>query len=253
MILANMDEGKYREHPAWSQSDIKVVLNQSPYHALQSKKERKSPTREQQIGIHFHMLVLEPHRFYKTYEVSAGVDLRTTKGKAWKQEVEEAGKLVISEDDNDRIHKMRDSIMHILDGFSYPAEPSFELSVFSDMHGVPCKARLDVFEKEIKGLWDFKSCFDASPKEARNSILKWGYNIQAAFYLDIARAEGLGGEFVNFIFVEKEPPYAAAVYTLSDNQMEWGRKKYKEGLSIIKHCMDTDDWYSYPESVQVID
>ncbi len=44
------------------------------------------------------------------------------------------------------------------------------------------------------------------------------------------------------IAVEKEAPYAVAVYRVSEAAIESGRREYTHLLERLKHCLDTDRW-----------
>ena len=94
-----------------------------------------------------------------------------------------------------------------------------------------------------KVIIDLKTTRDSSPESFRRSAYNYGYDRQAAFYLDGFKAD----EFW-FLVIEKESPYRVGIYKASDEFIEGGRqknqsllKKYKEFF--IKKVKDINKFY----------
>ena len=103
-----------------------------------------------------------------------------------------------------------------------------EVSIFwvDPFSGLPCKARPDHIFDAV--LVDLKKTRDASEHGFRNSILKYGYHRQAAFYCDgMTKLTGKRHDTFAFIAVEDVPPYRIGVYTLSEGFMDYGRNDYQ--------------------------
>ena len=77
------------------------------------------------------------------------------------------------------------------------------------------------------------------------------YHWQAAFYTDLITASGDWGPVENFLFVvvEKEPPYAVAIYECDDQLMETGRRQYREALEHFKECQEKDEWPGFDKQI----
>jgi hypothetical protein len=112
-----------------------------------------------------------------------------------------------------------------------------ERSAFAtDDHGTLRKARIDILPKTGNIVADLKTTASADPQEMEKSIAKYRYNVQAAYYLDILKLLGIERTQFLIIAVEKEPPYASAVYALDPDTIEWGRKQYRRDLALVRHC-----------------
>ncbi|MBA3031615.1 MAG: PD-(D/E)XK nuclease-like domain-containing protein [Gammaproteobacteria bacterium] len=117
--------------------------------------------------------------------------------------------------------------------------------------GIPCKCRPDwlVMAGEMTtGIVDVKSCCDASAEGFARVIATMGYDLQAAYYQDGIKA--LTGRTLpfHFIAVEKDAPFATAVYKASDEMIEVGRAKYRGALQLLKWCRENDQWPAYQPS-----
>ena len=90
-----------------------------------------------------------------------------------------------------------------------------------------------------------RTCVDASSGGFSRSIANFGYEIQAAFYVDGIRAvTGMELPFL-FVAVEKEAPHAVAVYRADPEVIEVGRKKYRAALQLLKWCQESGSWPAY--------
>jgi hypothetical protein len=115
--------------------------------------------------------------------------------------------------------------------------------------GIECKCRPDFLAEEV--IVEVKTTCDASAGAFSRSIASLGYDLQAAFYLAGCRiADNKARKFV-FIAVEKDPPYATAVYQASDELVENGRRKYLAALELLKWCKEHDQWPAYQPSGEI--
>jgi len=64
----------------------------------------------------------------------------------------------------------------------------------------------------------------------------------------------LGMDKTEFLFVcvEKQPPYAVAVYALDQDAIEWGRKQYQRDLAAVRNCMSEDHWPSFTTDITTL-
>lgn len=118
--------------------------------------------------------------------------------------------------------------------------------------GVECKARLD-FITSHGIVADLKTSSDASQDEFCKSISRYGYYRQDAFYNRAYRqAFGKSAKGFVFIVVEKEPPYAIAIYTLDAESRATGDGEIDSLLRLYKRCLESDSWPSYSEKIETI-
>lgn len=100
---------------------------------------------------------------------------------------------------------------------------------------------------------DYKTCESASPEDLRRSINKYGYNQQAAWYLDGARALALA-DAAAFVFVcqEKAPPYLVTVAEPDSTSMQLARHLNRQAIDLYAECAANDRWPGYSDGVELI-
>jgi hypothetical protein len=98
---------------------------------------------------------------------------------------------------------------------------------------VRIKARLDILQDKFVA--DLKTTKDASEAGFAKSVGNFRYDIQAAFYGDVAGALA-GVEHLPFLFacVETEAPYLTAEWDLTEDWIENGRASYEWALQLYK-------------------
>jgi len=210
-------------------------------------------TPSMQFGVALHTAVLEPQRFKETYVVA---DVRR-KTKAWKELLDQnPGKRVLKLEEAIKIDKMaraigRHKLARILLTDGAPEQSMFWRDPET---GVLCKIRPD-WRRANGTIVDLKTAGSASMSAFSRAVATYRYHVQAAFYLDGAKAvTGVGDNFC-FIVVEKTPPHAVAVYMTSrdTSMVEVGRKLYQDEVKLYADCLATDSWPGYPETVQNIE
>jgi exodeoxyribonuclease VIII len=128
-----------------------------------------------------------------------------------------------------------------------------EVSLFANGEdGVLRKARIDALPEGGNVIVDIKSCQSADPDLMAKSVASYRYDVQAAYYLDLCQLLGLDKTEFLFVCVEKQPPYAVAVYALDQQAIEWGRKQYQRDLAAVKHCMAEDHWPSFTTDITTL-
>ena len=119
-----------------------------------------------------------------------------------------------------------------------------------------CKARLDLVKCDQAGnvqVVDLKSTQDASPEGFARAIANLKYHLQAAFYLEAAYSiidqpvsAPVHDQEFKFICVEKKPPYAVAVYSLSREAIYQGAREMQEAMGIYRQFVGLEDpWPGY--------
>lgn len=253
-LIRGMDDETYHGIDAVSASRLKDFLR-SPMHMHHHKSEPKSSP-ALAFGSAFHCAVLESLAFERKYAVApADIDRRTTVGKAaWESFLAaSAGKRVISADDWDVITGMaREILLHPSAGELVAGRTETEASLFWSRDGIACKARLDAYNADWKAIIDIKSTENSGPSSFARSIASFGYHVQAAWYIDAARAAGLDVECMVFVAVEKKRPHAVGVYRLDDESVDAGRLAIEASFPRIVDCMRTNTWPGYADEVLTI-
>lgn len=119
-----------------------------------------------------------------------------------------------------------------------------ELSVTWEQDGVECKARLD---RLIEGaIIELKTARDASPVAMTRQARKFGYHGQFGCYLTGLDAVSPRRRECVIIAVEKTPPFAVGVYTLTQNAVEQGRDLFHLAIARLRDCEVAGHWPGYP-------
>lgn len=160
-------------------------------------------------------------------------------------------KQVLSPEDAEKIRIIQANVSaHLRANEMLRAPGDTELSGFwSDASfGVECKLRIDKLCMAGAIPWallDVKTTRDASADGFARACATYGYDVQAAYYTDGAKAIlGLELPFY-FLAVENEAPHAVALYRACPEMIEAGRKKVRAGLMLMRYCQTTGSWPSY--------
>lgn len=264
------------ERPSLSSSLARVLLNQSPRHAWEACprlnpnwQSKESKTFDE--GRAAHRLTLGcGGRFDEVPESLLSDDggIRSKAAKAHVAEMRAAGITPLKAEQVARIHAMRDAIMLQLGAFKgddrteIDSEHS-EMTVLAEIDGCPVRAMIDNAPPAKPYLVDLKTTTDASPDACLRSVIRFGYDVQAAHYLDCWRAATGEDRTMRFVFVEKDPPFGVGVVELYANEdhtdaasdADWmmtARDKTREGRRIWLECLEAEVWPTYPPQIAVL-
>jgi len=256
-----MDNAAYHAHPAVSKSHLDLIAK-SPLHYwaryLDPDRRPVEPTPAMRFGTAFHTHVLELDRWDQEIAVAPACDRRTKAGKEAYAAFQDAaaGKTVISADDAEQVQAMARAVFRhpgaaMLLGLPGKAETTH---MWTDAtYGVECKCRPDWLTDDGTIVVDLKTTKDASPRGFRRSIGEFRYQVQAAWYLHgLEQATGRRPDQFVFICVEKEPPYACAVYAADAEMIERGQQQAMADLGELAACRAADRWPSYSDQIETI-
>ena len=235
-----------------SSTDIRRLLR-SPAHY---RNPAKLDSAALDYGTMVHAFVLEPHLAEARYRTRADVDGRTTEGKAvraWEASlVATQGVEFVSRKDYDAAVSSANSIRSHLGCASILAGGLAEVSgIVEGFCDINARIRPDYLTD--KHIVDLKTCPDARPDAFLRSVMTFQYAVQAAYYVDVAEAiDGKKRRFY-WVAVEKDAPFAVAVYEASDAMLEYGRSQYKKAIELYKECASLDLWPAYSQQVQTLD
>jgi hypothetical protein len=253
-ISSSVPMDEYRAWPHVSQSTLKVLRDRSPAHAYEYMNNPPEQTPALIMGTAVHMATLQPELFDQHYAMAPECDRRTKEGKAQYAAFQEehAGATILSADDYMKCLLIAKSVR------SHPSasklligEAEQSATWIDTATGLTCKARFDMVSK-VGMLADLKTTCDASRAAFERSIYNYFYYGQASFYLNGAHELGIPADYFTFIAVEKEPPYAVAVYHLRGEVLDAGREELKPLMQTYAKCVETDTWPGYAdEAVEI--
>jgi len=259
-IIQDQPADLYFQSEGVSKHDLDLV-NISPAHYKAAKSTpRDEATPAMKIGTLVHTAVLEPHNFDGSYTLSPDTDRRTKEGKAaWEaaeKDAKDKGSILVKAGDLEMVRAMAESVkQHKSAKEALIAGGLVEASLYATCpeFGVRMRGRPDLISRG-NAIIDVKTCAKGggSKAEFARSVANWRYDVQAAYYLDLAKLCGMEKEAFVFIVVEKEAPYAVAVYQLDTESVEAGRVQYKRNLGMIAECQNWDEWPAYSSEVEVI-
>jgi hypothetical protein len=250
--LLLMPAKRYHADKSIGHSGI-IKMLRSPAHLREYLDHPHLPTPAMAFGSAVHTFVLEQERFADEFVVAEKFDRRTKEGKeaAARFEEEHQGKTLMTSEDIATLTLVRAAVHSHQGAAKLLRQGAAELSAFwlDKNTGISCKCRPDWFNGEV--IVDLKSCVDASSSGFSRAIATYGYDIQAAFYVDgIKAVTGMELPF-KFVAVEKEAPHAVAVYRADPEIIEVGRKKYRAALQLLKWCQESGSWPAYQPGGEV--
>jgi hypothetical protein len=236
---------------ALNQSSLKNLRKAPKYFAY--KNENNEQTKEMAFGSALHEYVLTPESFEKTYKIIPDTTRGTNKWRDYQEEFK--GKELLVEKDFSRIKEMKNAIYHnniasrLLNSSEkevvYTWDENVILHSTGETEKIKCKAKVDIVV-ETNGrydiLADIKTTVSASPSEFANSMAKYSYHMQGAFYLEAYKQNtGRDATFL-FIAIEKYEPYLLCLHQLSLNDQSIGICDYKNLLMRYLDCKKSDEW-----------
>lgn len=225
-----MTEQEYRAVPAVNISSLKDMAKSALHYQVGLENERKD-TAAMFAGRAFHMAILEPDRFLKTYiNKPEGFDGRTAFGKQFIRD--NADKELIDHKLGSALKGMRESILlHADAGPDLLRAVATELPIFwiDPETGLPCKAKIDELRDDGAAI-DWKKTANIEPALFFAQAYKLNYHVQAAFYVDGLIANGIDVPEYKINAVEGEFPFDVAPYRVPEDILNEGRAVYHEWL-----------------------
>lgn len=251
-----MTEKEYRAHPAISRSELWRIA-ESPEKFKYYRENPPEPTPALVFGQLFHKMALQPETVWDEFAVAPTVDRRTKDGKAEYAAFLEASydKVIVTADMVMQATEMCNALMEndfcrkLLSGAK--ETPYFWTD---DLTGEACKCRTDCIV-EINGIplvVDLKSTNNASTDAFCKDAVKYGYDFQAAMYLEGVKAV-TGREFgFVFIAVEKTEPYSINVLQADKPFIQRGYDTFRELIGIHHDCQQTGEFWGYLGKYNVV-
>lgn len=260
MIRRGVSMGEYLALDAASASLLHVLATQTPMHAYAYMTEPREDTRALIRGEATHYAILEPELFDLRYAEPPQGDARTVACKAewaaWKIAYPES--VGIKHDDYVAAKGMNIAVRAHPEAMRFIAGAGMnEVTVTwtDEETGELCKARPDRVAGVGGRTWivDIKTCRSASAFMFSRAVADYGYHQKAAWYLDaLDRIEKRPRRFL-FLAVESEPPHAVALYELTDEAIEQGRRENRVALALLAECKRTKTWPGYSTEIQYLD
>lgn len=226
------------------------LFSRSPFFYKRLIKDKAKPKETSSRGAKrkgtlFHLLLLEPMEYAeKVILLPEDYNGRTKEGKALKAEIDEKEKqgfFYIDLEEHNEYQQAAKRIYEIPELQKMIEETIHEKTIlFHPDNKTKCKARLDAFSVEKNYILDLKTT--ASVKDFSDSIVKFNYAAQAAFYVDAFKALYESEPKFYWLAIELSTPYEFRLLTPSEQTLEVGRSIYRRYLEEFSKCSESDTW-----------
>jgi len=241
-IYADIPEADYHRDPdSLSQSGAKLILKAPALY----RHEQEHPTYKAawDYGSAAHALVLG--KGIESIYVAPFDNWQTKQAQTERRIAHDEGLSPILPADWQQVCEMADVLSSHSLAMELLAMGDAEVSAFceDEATGVMRRARFDFLAPRI--VVDYKSAISVNPLDLAGRygvVKKLSYDMQAAWYLDIARDLGLPIEEFAFIFQMKEPPYLVTVAVLRDSDLHEARDRNRRALERFRDCTESGLW-----------
>lgn len=244
-FVEHMDEDEYHAHPALSYSGMKQLLRSPMHYRMYKLTNRTRP--EFDVGHACHARILGvgmPIVEIPTRLLSSDGGIRTNDAKAFVAETRAEGKIPLKPAVYGDVVRASDAVLRNAKARDLLERPGFtELSLFADdpVTGVHLRCRLDrLADVPI----DVKSTTDVQIRKVTNTVIDFGYDIQAETYRTLIElVTGEKPEPMNLIFFEKDAPYEVRVVRLTDPVWHArGEMLMRAAIDLFAWCTEQDAW-----------
>lgn len=172
-------------------------------------------------------------------------DWRSKAAREQRDQARADGKVAMLAKDAARIDQMALRLSEHQLAMRLLADGEPEVSAFwhDDTWGVTRRARFDWSTANV--ITDYKTCASADPRRLPKTVADFGYDMQAANYLDVARGCDLDPIAFAFVFQEKDPPHLVTVAEVDAEFLARGQRRVQRALEIFRDCRDADVWPGY--------
>lgn len=243
----------YAAIDAVNQSSLRVIVDKSPLHYQHALRSPRKDTPALRFGRAVDVAAFTPRDYATQFIVTPDIDRRTKDGKAaWAAFLELAGdKTLLTEEEHRRAWDCGEAVRsHRATGpLLATGDPQVTLEWTDAATGVRCKARLDLVNSAIV---DLKTSQSTDPRAFGQSVHKYGYHFQAAFYR--AGWHAVHGEWLDFLLavVESGEPHDCAAFAVEGDALQRGNELVRQALDTYARCRDAGRWPGRCEEVQSV-
>lgn len=164
----------------------------------------------------------------------------------------------VSKEDMKKIEQMQESLVghdkirDLLHGC--PSRSELTVLWTHRKTGVRCKSRIDRLVRHPRLGYvavDLKTTQCAKPGRRPGAFgydaAQYGYDRQAAFYMEALASHEVPVEYFVVIAIEKTPPYGVVPFVVRDEHLEKGRREFEEALQKFRECKKKGEWPGYTD------
>ena len=244
---AMMSEKEYRQAEGVNKSTL-WNLRRSPAHYKYFLENPPEDTAAFKFGRAVHAAILTPTAYKRDFAIlPAGIDRRTKAGKEEYQTFIDsaAGKEIITADDAETIRGIVKAFRKNRDAVELLKGTKRERPLFwTDDNGILCKCRIDAYKPGV--MIDLKTATDAETDTFSKEAIRYGYDVQAAHYLDAYqhKESAVRPEWF-FIVIEKAEPFTINILKADIGFLDYGYMRRQELIEKLKACRDSGSFPGY--------
>jgi len=235
-----MTNQEYHRKTDFISKSLLDLVHKSPAHyKAYIEGEKQAPTSAMNLGSLVHSVVFNQDN----YAVLPECDRRTKEGKLIYESFmadNEDKELFVSAKDYELALNIRNAVLAHPKAALLLEQGTAETSFWGRISDMPAKCKVDFLNTKYNVCIDLKTTANSAPHEFAKSIYNYRYHVQAAFYMDLTKAE----RFI-FIAVEKEAPFNVELYELDNDAIERGRQEYLADIETLKKCKETNNFHGY--------
>ena len=242
-----MTESEYRAAPGVNKSTL-WNLRRSPAHYKYFLDNPREDTAAYKFGRAVHAAILTPAAYKRDFVVlPESIDRRTKAGKEEYQAFIDAsaGKEILTAEDAEAVKSIVKAFRANRDAVKLLKGTKRERPIFwTDDNGILCKCRVDAMRDGL--IIDLKTAADAETETFSRDALRYGYDVQAAHYIDgYQHTHSASMPEWYFIVIEKAEPYAINILRADIGFIDHGiviRQQLMEQLII---CQEQNSFPGY--------
>lgn len=253
------------EEPSLSSGLLRTMLAKSPAHGYREHPKlgggKSEATAAMNTGSIVHDLLAGGN---SELEVGNFDSFRSAAARTWRDCVIESGKTPVLESDLDEARKIVASVSaNVCNGgitnTPFADHGKSEVTAIWREGEAYCRARYDRLVIDPNGfadVWDWKTTTDVSDRGILGSLVKYGYHVQAAFYLRglaAALPSHAGRTSFTFVFVETVAPFSVRRVCLSPEFASIGAKEASRGINLWRECMASGKWPDHSHATLTLD
>jgi hypothetical protein len=246
-----------------SSSGARLLTNKTPAEFLHERLEPPKPKKHYDFGHAAHKMVLGEGAELAVLDPAVhglkadGKPSEKPSATAnWKKaeaSAREQGKTVITKEQMSIAQTMAGKVFANPYAARLLSAGDAEVSAYwhDDVTGVRLRARFDFLPERRSRLIivDYKTALSADPAEFAKSVAKFGYDQQAAWYIDGAIEHGFNDPAFVFIVQQKDPPYLVSLNQIEPDWVEYGRSKNRRAINLYAECLQSDKWPGHGDDV----
>lgn len=215
---------------------------------------RRKATKTMDFGTLCHGATLEPHRLHERYAVipdsllsGENRSISSKEAKAWRDEQQAQGKIVIKEDDLPDIEAVANGVMEECgDWLEQAGHIEKTITWQHPATGLPCRCKPDWirFTKNKTAIgFDLKTTNSIDPHKFRGKVESLGYWLQVAHYSEgIEQALGRPVEAFVFVAAQNKAPFRARTFELDSESVAAAREARERIMADLYRCYQSNDW-----------